>query len=125
MPPAVGVAVGVGVGVGVGTGVPEGGGVGGGETVVVWVTVLLLVLLSGVVEETNAVFGIVLSPGALTLTTIVTEAKPGDVMVPRFATTLVPWRAHEPWLEGTDTKLLPPGSGSVTTTFSAALGRCC
>ena len=83
---------------------------------------MLLVLLSGVVEETNAVFGIVLSPGALTLTTIVTEAKPGDVMVPRFATALVPWRAHEPWLEEHETKLVPPGSGSVTTTFSAALG---
>ena len=114
-----------GVGVGVGAGVPEGAGVGDagtGLTLVVTLAVLLAVLVSGVDEETTAVFVIVLSPGAVTLTTIVTEAKPGDGMSPRLATTLLPERLQEPWLAVHDRKVVPPGSGSLTVTAIAVFG---
>ena len=97
-------------------------GVGAGVTVVVTLAVLLAVFVSGVEAETTAVLVIVVLPGAVTATWMVTEAKPGEGMSPRLATTVPPFRPQLPWLELHERNEVPPGSGSFTTTFCEVLG---
>src|SRR5262245_50839529 len=99
---------------------PRSAPAGGGVTVVVAVAVLFETSVSTVVEVTTAVFESVDPPGAVTFTTIVTSAKPGFASEPRFATTVplepMAGPAQVPWLVVQDWKVVPAGSGSVTTT---------
>src|SRR5580765_6544759 len=93
---------------------------GGAETLVVTDAVLLEMSVSAVVEVTTAVLISVDPPGAVTLTTIETSAKPGDAIEPRLATTvpLAPTAGplQLPTLVLHDWKVVPNGSGSVTVT---------
>jgi hypothetical protein len=88
-------------------------------------TVVLAVELSlpatGSHEEEATLAVLLTVPPGVAVTTKVTVAVPGLLMVPRLqVTVLVP--LHVPWLVVTETKLAPLGSASVTDTSAAAFG---
>src|SRR5215471_6928006 len=93
---------------------------GGGETVDVVEAVLFETSVSGFEEVTTPVLISEDPPGAVTLTTIVTRANPGFGSEPRLATTVplepIDGPTQLPWLVVQDWKVVPTGSGSVTTT---------
>src|SRR6266508_5741892 len=99
---------------------------GAGLTVVVAEEVLLPSDGSNVVVETTAVLVSEVPPGAVTVTTIVTRAKPGDGIEPRFATTFpldpIAGPTQLPWLVVQETNVVPTGSGSFNTTPVAVPG---
>src|SRR5712692_1061077 len=99
---------------------------GAGLTLVVTDAVLLPVAGSGVEAVTKAVLVSELPPGAVTVTWIVTRAKPGVGMEPRFAMTLpldpTAGPRQLPWLTVQERKVVPTGRGSFNTTPLEVLG---
>ena len=95
-----------------------GGRIAAGVTCLTAVAWLFRIATSTVVVVTAAVFVIV--PGVVALTTIVIFAVAPAGSVPREQVT-VARPEHVPWLESAETYRTPAGSGSVTTTFSAAI----
>src|SRR5512138_2946037 len=79
---------------------------------------------STVAAVTTAVFVNEVVP--VTLTTMVTRAKPGDGIEPRLQTTVPFWPTagprQLPWLCANDWNTVPTGRGSVRTTPCAVLG---
>ena len=84
-------------------------------------TVALSLLATGSHEAEATVAVLLTVPPGVAVTTKVTVAVAGLLMVPRLQmTVLVP--LHVPWLGVTETKLAPLGSASVTDTPVAAFG---
>src|SRR6266851_5453607 len=93
---------------------------GAGLTEDVADAVLLAGTGSGVEEVTEAVLVSVMPPGAVTVTTIVTTAKPGEGIEPGLAKTvpLDPTAGPRqlPWLTVQERNVVPTGRGSLRTT---------
>lgn len=84
--------------------------------------VLLAGLTSRVGDATVAVFSSD-PPEALTVTTMVTVTDEPAAIVPTFAVTVLPaGGAQEPCVVEQETKVVPDGSGSVSTTAAALAG---
>lgn len=91
-------------------------------TEVVAVALLFAGLGSGVVDDTDTVFARPLPAGAVTATWIVTVAMPVAGRVPRFMVAVFPTSVvghAPPCVDVQDTKVVPAGSGSLTTTLNA------